>query len=187
MGVMPVTKRGFTPTDRLKKKRSLWTLVRKGLRAKIVLGNKGNRPRLLRGGLTALVGGAVAFTLMTAEAQLRWGVLLGLAAVVVAAFGILDLVGSFDDPDRDVAHRTSLSELKGPLLGSLAALAANLGLVAARVRGGLSITSAAVLVTASFIALIVCVYRVGVALGPWATDEAGRRVRSIGVTDFGSC
>jgi 4-amino-4-deoxy-L-arabinose transferase-like glycosyltransferase len=154
-------------------KPSLWALVRKGLAAKIVLGNKGNRPRFVRGGLTALVGGLVAFTLMTAEAQLRWGVLLGLGAVLVATFGILDLVGSFDDPDHDVAHRTSLSDLKGPLFGTVAALATTVGLVAVRVRGGLSMTSAAVLITASFVALILCVYRVGVVLGPWATDETG--------------
>jgi 4-amino-4-deoxy-L-arabinose transferase-like glycosyltransferase len=153
---------------------SLWEMVRHGLRAKIVLGNKGNRPRLLRGGLTALFGGTAAFTLMTAEAQLRWGILLGLAAVAVATFGILDFVGSFDDPDEHVAHRTSLTKLGGPLLATLVALAATVGLVGMRVRGGLSIASTGVLVTASFVALIVCVYRVGVLLGPWATDETGR-------------
>src|SRR5262249_52686914 len=110
-------------------KGSLWALVRKGLGAKIVLGNKGNRPRLVRGGLTALVGGLVAFTLMTAEAQLRWGILLGLFAVAVATFGILDLMGSFDDAEPNVVHRASLSDLRGPLVGTAAALAATLGLV----------------------------------------------------------
>ena len=149
-------------------------MVRNLLKAKIVLGNKGNRPRLVRGGLTALVGGLFAFTLMAAEAQLRWGILLGLVAVAVASFGILDFVGSFDDPDESVAQRTSLAELKGPLLATLAALGVTLGLVAARVRGGLSVASTGFLVTASFVALVVCVYRVGVALGPWATDETGR-------------
>jgi 4-amino-4-deoxy-L-arabinose transferase-like glycosyltransferase len=155
-------------------KASFWTTIRQGLGGKIVLGNKGNPPRLLRGGLTALVGGLVAFTLMTAEAQLRWGILLGLAAVLVAAFGVLDFTGSFDDAEDSVAHRTSLAELKGPLVAALVALAATVGLVGMRVRGRLSIASTGILVTASFIALIVCVYRLGVALGPWATDETGR-------------
>ena len=110
---------------------------------------------------------------MTAETQLRWGILLGLAAVVVASFGILDLVGSFDDPDELVAHRTSLSELKWPLLATLPSLAATLGLVVARRAGAAVDRQSAVLVTASFIALVVSVYRVGVALGPFASDETG--------------
>ena len=147
--------------------------MRDGLGAKVLLGNKGNHPRLLRGGLTALLGGVCAFTLMAAEAQLRFGILLGVAAVAVATFGMLDFVGSFDDPDDSVAHRTSLSELQGPLVATLAALLATLGIVAMRVRGGLSVASTGILVTVSFAALVVCVYRVGVVLGPWAEDETG--------------
>jgi 4-amino-4-deoxy-L-arabinose transferase-like glycosyltransferase len=155
------------------RKASIWSTLRHGLEGKILLGNKGNPPRLLRGGLTALVGGLFAFTLMTAEAQLRWGVLLGVVAMIVASFGILDLLGSFDDPDELVAHRTSMAELRWPLLATFGSLAATLGLVGARVQGRLSIVSTAVLVTASFVALVVSVYRVGVVLGPFASDETG--------------
>src|SRR5262245_22903412 len=70
------------------RKRSFSDRLRDGVFAKILLGNKGNPPRLLRGGLTAMAGGLLAFTVMTAEAQLRFGILLGLVAVAVATFGI---------------------------------------------------------------------------------------------------
>jgi 4-amino-4-deoxy-L-arabinose transferase-like glycosyltransferase len=155
------------------RKASIWTALRDALESKLLLGNKGNPPRLLRGGLTAVIGGLAAFTLMAAETQLRWGILLGVAAVAVASFGILDLVGSFDDPDEQVAHRTSLTALKWPLLATFGSLAATLALLGARVQGRLSIVSAAILVTTSFAALIVSVYRVGVVLGPFASDETG--------------
>src|SRR5262249_25518756 len=138
------------------------------------LGNKGNPPRFLRGGLTALVGGLAAFTLMAAEAQLRWGIVLGFLAVFVATFGVLDLVGSFDDAEENVAHRTTLFDLRSPILATIVSVVAVLGLVGARVQGKLSIVSTGALVTVAFIALIVSVYRLGVALGPWKTDEAGQ-------------
>lgn len=149
-------------------------MVKERLEGKVLFGNKGNPPRLLRGGLTALAGGLAAFTLMAAEVQLRWGILLGLVAVVIATFGLLDFVGSFDDPEEFVVHRTSLSRLARPLASTLVSLAATVGLVGARIQGKLSIASMAVLVTVAFAALIVSVYRVGVELGPFATDETGR-------------
>src|SRR5205085_5263669 len=93
--------------------RRLWTFIqneRKG----VVL--SGNQLRPLRGGLTALAGGVVAFLLMSAEAQFRWGVPVGILAMVVATVGVLDFLGTFDDPEERVANRVTMTELRRPLL-----------------------------------------------------------------------
>src|SRR3954462_15288167 len=74
----------------------------------------GNQLRLLRGGLTALIGGLFAVLFMTLEAQFRWGVPLGILGVAVASFGILDFLGSFDDPEERVAARLSIGDLTKP-------------------------------------------------------------------------
>jgi 4-amino-4-deoxy-L-arabinose transferase-like glycosyltransferase len=161
------------PNGSAQGKASFFSMMRGRVDARALLGTKGNPPRLLRGGLTAVVGGLVAFTVMTAETQLRWGILLGFAAVAVATFGLLDLAGSFDDADERVAHRTSIARLARPLFASLASLAAVLGVAALRVQGRLSILSTGALVTGAFVALIVSIYRTGVVLGPFAADETG--------------
>lgn len=57
----------------------------------------GHELRLRRGSVTFLAGSLVAFLLMAHDAQWRWGVPLGFVAICVAAFGALDLIGSFDD------------------------------------------------------------------------------------------
>ncbi len=133
----------------------------------------GNKLRPLRGGLTAFVGGLVAFLLMSIESQFRWGVPLGIAAIFVASFGVLDFLGTFDDPDDRVQKRVTLRELDRPLLGMVASFIATMFFIGATVRGRLPIAAAAVLVTASFITLIVTLFQLGVALGPFALDENG--------------
>src|SRR5260221_4967001 len=47
----------------------------------------GNKLRPLRGGVTALLGGLLAFLLMALDAQFRWGVPLGILGIFVASFG----------------------------------------------------------------------------------------------------
>ena len=56
----------------------------------------GNPLRLRRGGITLGIGGIGAFLLMAREGQWRWGVPVGFLFVLVAIFGALDLIGSFD-------------------------------------------------------------------------------------------
>src|SRR5690348_2065203 len=68
------TKRSFLP--------ALWSARQPLLLA-------GNKLRIVRGGLTALVGALVAFVLMSTEAQFRWGVPVGLIGILVASVGVL--------------------------------------------------------------------------------------------------
>src|SRR5262249_38826647 len=75
----------------------------------------GNPLRIVRGSVTLVLGALVAFGIMASRPQLRFGVPVGALAILVATFGLLDLIGSFDDPDERVAGRTTLGELGGPL------------------------------------------------------------------------
>ena len=49
---------------------------------------------------------------MAHDAQLRWGVPLGAVFVGVAAWGVMDLLGTFDDPERPVATSTTLERAR---------------------------------------------------------------------------
>jgi 4-amino-4-deoxy-L-arabinose transferase-like glycosyltransferase len=151
-------------------RRRVWSFVwaeRKGS------GLVGNKLRPLRGGITAIVGGLVAFLLMSIEAQFRWGVPVGILAMCVSTFGVLDFLGTFDDPVERVAKRTTLADLRNPLIATFASLVATLVFIGLTVAGRLPILAAGVLVTGAFIALVVSVFETGVAFGPWALDETG--------------
>jgi 4-amino-4-deoxy-L-arabinose transferase-like glycosyltransferase len=113
------------------------------------------------------------FTIMSFERQFRWGVPVGILVTTAAAIGVLDFLGSFDDPEERVARRVTLSELRRPLAAVLVALTSTLLSLEFAVHGWLPAVGAAVAVTGSFMALVVSVFRLGVAFGPWAVDETG--------------
>ena len=52
---------------------------------------RGNPLQWLRGGVTMLGGGFLAFLLMAHDGQLRWGVPLGFVCILIAAFGLMAL------------------------------------------------------------------------------------------------
>jgi 4-amino-4-deoxy-L-arabinose transferase-like glycosyltransferase len=133
----------------------------------------GNKLRIVRGGVTAIVGGLFAFAFMAVEAQFRWGVAAGFVGVLVASIGVLDFWGTFDDADERVAARVTGQQLRTPALAVVGSLLATLIFIGFTAQGRLPIAAAAVLITASFIALLASVFRAGVALGPWAVDELG--------------
>ncbi|HZT53184.1 MAG TPA: hypothetical protein VE995_02260, partial [Gaiellaceae bacterium] len=135
---------------------------------------KGNPLRLVRGGATALLGSLFALLLMAHAGQLRWGVPLGAVFVVIASWGVMDLLGTFDDADDRVAASTTLRALSRPLGAFVAAavlFCAALGFAAA----GRAIPQAAwgVVVTLSFVAGVAAFFDVGRALGVWKVDEEG--------------
>jgi 4-amino-4-deoxy-L-arabinose transferase-like glycosyltransferase len=131
--------------------------------------------RWLRGGIPLALGLIVEFCLCAADKQFRWGVPVGILAVAIAAWGALDLAGSFDDPDERVAHRFKLREL-APQLGAVAGtLLLTLALITLAVAGRIGVGLNAVLITGAFLALVVSVYRLGEKLGAWGLDEDGQR------------
>ncbi len=134
---------------------------------------RGNRLRLVRGGAPTLVAGIAALILMGREGQLRWGVPLGILLVAATCFGIMDLLGTFDDPEERVASSRRLAELLPSVRGHggrVAALAFRS--VCAAAGTGLPQAVWGALVTLTFIAAV-GVYASGRALGLWRLDEDG--------------
>ena len=130
----------------------------------------------VRGGLIAVVGAALPFVLMTADRQFNFSVPVGLLGLAIAAIGIFDLLGTFDPvEDQPVAGKVNLR-----LLGSraLEAFAAGAGLYLGfrlAVAGTLPLPRllAALIITATFLGLVVSVYRVAEALGAYGPDADG--------------
>jgi 4-amino-4-deoxy-L-arabinose transferase-like glycosyltransferase len=133
----------------------------------------GNPPRYLRGLALLLGGGVAALVLMAVRTQARFGVPLGALFVLVATAGALDLLGSFDDPDDRVAHRTTLAALAPSLALLVGASGALFVLLTLAVAGHLGVGLAATLVPAAFLATVVGLYRVGDRLGVWSVDADG--------------
>ena len=133
----------------------------------------GNPPRWKRG-LIALAGGGIpAFFLMAKNGQAWWAIPLGLLFICVAAFGVMDLHGTFDDAEEHVAERVTLESLY-PALGGFFGLSVVFCLVLwASQSALLPAAGAAVLVPATFIGLVSFVFKLGRDLGPWKTDELG--------------
>ncbi|HVJ88586.1 MAG TPA: glycosyltransferase family 39 protein, partial [Labilithrix sp.] len=131
-------------------------------------------PLRYRRGLAAIFGGGIpAFLLMAKNGQNGWAIALGFLFICVCAFGVMDLLGTFDDESENVETTTTLSSLL-PQLGRACALTlgfgASLSLAQAAV---LSPYVAAILVPGSFIGLVAAVFALGKKLGPWKTDELG--------------
>jgi 4-amino-4-deoxy-L-arabinose transferase-like glycosyltransferase len=135
---------------------------------------RGNPLRWTRGGITALLGSLFALLLMAKQGQWRWGVPLGALFVAIGTWGVMDLLGTFDDPDDRLERSTTLADLAGPLGSFIAALlifcfalgGAQAGLVLPQVAWGL-------VVALSFVGCVVSFFVVGRKLGPLAVDENG--------------
>ena len=136
---------------------------------------RGNPLRIVRGGGTALFGSFLAFVLMARQGHARWGVPLGALFVAAAAWGVMDLLGTFDDPDDRVASSLTLRSLAAPLVSFVVAsvlFCAMLGLATA--GQGLPQAAWGILVALSFAGGVATLFDLGKRLGAWATDEEAR-------------
>ena len=136
---------------------------------------RGNPLRIVRGGGTALLGCFLAFLLMARQGHARWGVPLGAVFIAAAAWGVMDLMGTFDDPDDRVASSVTLRSLTAPLVSFVFTsllFFATLGLATA--GRGLPQGAWGILVTLTFAGGVATLFEVGRKLGAWATDEEGR-------------
>jgi 4-amino-4-deoxy-L-arabinose transferase-like glycosyltransferase len=142
----------------------------------------GNPLRPLRGGITAAIGAIGAFVLMAVHGHafligsISWSpsVPLGIALCIVCVWGLMDLMGTFDDADERIASTHALGDLRPSILRLAGSLLAFCLAIAFAARG-LVIPQWAwgFVVTATFLWLVAEVFRAGVKLGPWAADEAG--------------
>ena len=130
--------------------------------------------RWLRGGVPLVLGGLTAFCIMALEGQYRWGVPVGVVATFAFVWGLLDLLGTFDDPDETVAKRVALAAVWPMLAAIVGTLLLTLSFTGLAVAGVLPVLASALLIPASFLGLVVSVYRFGEKIGAWATDETGQ-------------
>jgi 4-amino-4-deoxy-L-arabinose transferase-like glycosyltransferase len=140
---------------------------------------RGNPVRLVRGGLTAIVSSFLLLLLMGHAGHWvlgawHWGVPVGTLLVCVASWGVMDLVGSFDDPDERVAGSMTLATL-APSIASLVGAFVLFCLVLGGAQAGWALPQAAwgVLVTLAFVGNVVALYDLGRKLGAWRVDEDG--------------
>lgn len=134
---------------------------------------RGNPLRKKRGLIAILAGGVPAFLLMAKNGQSSWGVPVGMLFVVLAAWGVMDLLGTFDDAEDRVTERTTLGELAGPL-GAAAFMLVLFGVSLALAQAAIGPWwFGSISVTASFLGLVATIFRLGQKLGPWKVDELG--------------
>ena len=137
----------------------------------------GNPLQLVRGPLAIAVGALVAFGLMALASQYRFGVPVAALGVLVATFGVLDLAGTFDDPEDRVAGRATLAQLARPLGLFLGGGASLWGVICLAVDGRLSsrfpVATAGILVPACFLVGVVGAYQIADAFGVWSSSEEG--------------
>ncbi len=110
---------------------------------------------------------------MAHNGQLRFGVPLGIVCCAIAAFGLMDLLGTFDDADEHVASSTTLGTLTWPLAQLVAAFVLYAATIVGAQSGLWNQWGWGILVTASFLGFVASVFDLGVKLGPWAKDEDG--------------
>ncbi|HMY15922.1 MAG TPA: glycosyltransferase family 39 protein [Polyangium sp.] len=131
----------------------------------------GNPPQWIRGGATFGIGIFGALVLMALRPQYRLGVPLGFLAILLATFGLLDLCGTFDDPDERVAKRLHLRELGEPLAIFGSGLLGFVGAICLAVAGRMGPVLSAIIVPVCFLASVVGLARCAERLGVWAGSE----------------
>ncbi len=127
------------------------------------------------GSYVALVAGVVGLLAIVGHnTHSRWSVPLGLLFTLSAAGGLMDAMGTFDRVDLPARASTDFARLNAPLLSLALTIAAFTASLAGSVLSGrVPQIVWGLLVTTSFIALTAATFRLGVALGPLRTDEAG--------------
>jgi 4-amino-4-deoxy-L-arabinose transferase-like glycosyltransferase len=131
--------------------------------------------RRLLGAAVAITWGFAAFLLMADDAQLRFGVPIGAFCVAICACGVMDMLGTFADTGVGNATQVAARELAWPVARATLCAAAAVFSLWAATHAVLRQAVAGGLLAASFIGFVASLFGVGVTLGPWRSDEDGRR------------
>ena len=109
---------------------------------------------------------------MARQGHARWGVPLGALFVAAAAWGVMDLLGTFDDPDDRVASSVTLRSVAAPLVSFVIASVLFCAMLGFATAGqGLPQAAWGILVALSFAGGVATLFDLGKKLGVWATDE----------------
>jgi len=129
----------------------------------------------VRGGLLTVAGAFIPFLIMSSDRHWSFSVPVGLLGCLVSACGIFDLLGTFDDRTAEPTRQTTAGLLV-PRLGELTSgIVVHVVSLRLAVAGVLPkpILSSALLVTASFLWVVISTHRFGQTLGAWRIDEHG--------------
>jgi len=143
---------------------------------------RGNRLHPVRGTLTALIGAAIPFLIMTTDRHWSFSVPVGVVCCLLAAWGIFDLLGTFDDAPDMVVGQTTLRDLLprlGELLGSVVVFLVLLRLAVSGVLPK-QILTMAVLTPVVFMWVVIAVFRTGRQMGVWNDDDGRTLLRRHG-------
>jgi 4-amino-4-deoxy-L-arabinose transferase-like glycosyltransferase len=127
-------------------------------------------PLRWRGAAIAAPSLLVAFVIMAIAPQYRWGVPVATLAILAGAAGLLDLLGTFDDPADRVAGTTTLGALALPIALTLTGALGTFAAISAAVAGVLGPAVLAPLVPAAFLTLVVGLFKLAEGLGVYKDD-----------------
>jgi len=113
------------------------------------------------------------------------GVPIGAFFIGVAAFGVLDLLGSFDDPDDRVAHSTTIREMGKSLAAFVAVLLVFLASLSFASAGSAQSEHLGVVITIEFIAAVAQLFALDTPLESMRPTRRIRRDRSGSGMAFG--
>ncbi len=150
--------------------------------------NPADTRRIGMGAAVAVVGAAVTFLVVATDVHWSFSVPLGLLGCLVAAGGVFHAIGAFADSDEAEVVHVDAGILRARLVELAAALVVHVVSLRLSVAGTLlvgSVTSpderpfsaiagAAVLVTGSFLWLLIASFRVAEALGVWGANGVAR-------------
>jgi 4-amino-4-deoxy-L-arabinose transferase-like glycosyltransferase len=135
---------------------------------------RGNPLRLVRGGSVFVSASFLAFLLMARAGQWRWGVPAGAVLVTMASWGLMDLLGTFDDPDDRVVRSATLRQIMPRLIAFVATVLLFCAMLGGAQAGrALPQFAWGVLVTLAFVGSVAALFALGQQLGAWDTDENG--------------
>jgi 4-amino-4-deoxy-L-arabinose transferase-like glycosyltransferase len=127
-------------------------------------------PLRWRGAAIAAPSLLVAFVIMAIAPQYRWGVPVATLAILAGAAGLLDLLGTFDDPADRVAGTAPLGALALPIALTLTGALGTFAAISAAVAGVLGPAVLAPLVPAAFLTLVVGLFKLAEGLGVYKDD-----------------
>lgn len=138
---------------------------------------------LWRGPLLTLVGALGCLILMAADRHWgTWGVPVGALFTLVAVVGVLDLFEGWNHRDTTLAQSVQVGSLTSKLIELVASSVVLAALLKLAVSGALMFTPnsprqqialAGLSISAAFLWVVICVFRVGRGIGVWRLDERG--------------
>jgi len=128
----------------------------------------------LYAGAVAALGGFTTFCAMAVDAPWRWSVPVAMASLAVASAALMVLLRAGTAGEERAHPPVPIARLARPLGLAGATLAAFFVALRIAASGRLGIVGAAIVLPATFLALVAAVFQLGGALGPWATDESGQ-------------